>query len=99
MFRILVILQVRDFDQFEAFEHKAAAIMSDHEGIIALAFESRRNADGSGEEIHLLEFKSRQHFLDYRQDKRHSELGDLRLKSISNTEIKEQITEKFYTTA
>ena len=91
MFRILVILQVRDFDQFDAFERRAADIMSDFEGRIEAAFTTRRNADSSGEEIHLLVFKSRQCFLDYRQDSRHKELGELRLKSISSTEIKEQV--------
>jgi uncharacterized protein (DUF1330 family) len=96
LFRVLVILQVRDFELLDSFEGRAAEIMADYEGQIAAAFETARNADGSGEEVHLLEFKSRQHFVGYRQDNRHVELKELREKSISSTEIKEQIAWKVY---
>ena len=94
--KLLAILQVRDFDALDEFERKASDIMSDHGGKIVAAFESCRNEDGSGEEVHLLDFKNEEGFTNYRNDDRHQALKSLRDKAIASTEVKVVLKEKSY---
>lgn len=96
MFKVLVILQVLDFKEFDEFERKASKIMADYEGKIVCAFETMRNEDGSGEEIHIVEFHREEDFINYKNDPRLQELSDLRGKAISNTEVKIGTYEKSY---
>ena len=96
MHKILAVLQVRDFEALELFERKASEIMSDHGGRIVTAFETNRNEDGSGEEVHLLEFRNEECFTNYRNDERYLALKSLREKAISNTEVKVELRDKSY---
>ena len=96
MHKLLAILQVRDFDALDEFERKASEIMSDYDGRIVAAFETCRNEDGSGEEVHLLEFKNEESFTSYRNDDRHQAVKSLREKAISSTEVKIKLSEKSY---
>lgn len=96
MFKILAILQVRDFQALDEFERKASGIMSEYGGRIAGVFETGRNADGSGEEVHVVEFPDVERYENYRRDGRHSELTTLRERAVSHTEIKVCLSEKSY---
>jgi len=53
---ILVRLEVKDFGDFDEFEKQASMIMEKYKGRIISAFETGRNSDGLGQEIHVLEF-------------------------------------------
>lgn len=97
MLKIVAMLTVKNFEAFEAFEHQAASIMADYNGSIVSAFETVRNADSSGEEIHILEFACIDDFDRYKQDPRLEELSDLRERAISATHVKTVLSEKHYT--
>ena len=88
MIYILVILEVKDFNAFELFEQQAAKIMEQYQGRIISAFETRRETDNSGEEIHVLEFPDEAAFSDYRSDSSLAKLADLRSQAILKTEVK-----------
>ena len=88
MIHVVVNIQVKNFDALEKFEHEAAKLMLEHNGKIISAFEVIRNSDGSGEEIHLLEFQSREHFLRYKADAKHQLLAELRSQAITAIEVK-----------
>lgn len=96
MYKILVILQVRNFQALDEFEREALNIMSDHGGRIASVFETRRSADGSGEEVHVVEFPDVGNYENYRNDGRHGGLRTLRERAISHTELKVCLNEKSY---
>ncbi|MBL4798101.1 MAG: NIPSNAP family protein [Oleispira sp.] len=87
MINILVTLEVKDFNFLTLFETKAAEIMRAHGGRIISAFESVRNEDNSGQEVHLLEFPNDASFEKYRADARHIEHAKLRNKAIDTTSI------------
>ncbi len=96
MYKLLVVLQVKDFAALEEFERQAAVVMAEYSGAIVEAAETSRNADGSGEEVHLLEFASAESFAQYRSDGRLSELSGLRDRAISATEVRPILKEKSY---
>lgn len=87
MINILVTLTVKDFTLLAEFERQAVKVMKSHGGELLRAFESHRNDDGSGEEIHLLEFPSQQAFDAYRADPVLVEYAELRNKAISQTQV------------
>lgn len=97
MINILVKLSVKDFDALVKFEQQAAKIMKTHQGRILSAFETERNADGSGEEIHVLEFPHEKAFSEYLADDSLAELKNLRNMAVSATEVKLSVGLKFYT--
>jgi len=92
MIHILVKLTVKNFIALEEFERQAVAIMIIHGGQLLSAFETRRNEDGSGEEVHVLAFPSADAFAAYRADAALAMLRDLREEAISHTEI--QVSER-----
>ena len=96
MHKLLAILQVRDFDALDEFERKASEIMSDYQGKIVAAFETVRNEDGSGEEVHLLEFQTEEDLTSYSNDARYQALKSLREIAIFSTEVKIKLQEKSY---
>lgn len=96
MIHILVRLEVRDFNALDEFEHKAAAIMKKYQGRIVSAFEITHNEDGTGEEIHILEFTDDTAFANYRADSSLAQLADLRSQAISNTQVLISTKLKFY---
>jgi len=71
--------------------------MHKYQGRILSAFETVRETDGSGEEIHVLEFPSESLFTDYRADKSLEDLANLRNQAISNTEVEISLKTKSYT--
>jgi len=84
---ILVKLQVKDFNALEVFEAQASIVMGRYQGRIISAFETIHASDGSGEEIHVLEFPSREAFKCYRSDSSLANLAAQRDQAISNTEV------------
>ena len=62
--------------------------MRDHQGRFLTAFETLRNPDNTGEEIHILEFASEEHFKQYRNDERHQSLKSLRTDAVLAMEVK-----------
>ena len=96
MINILVRLSVKDFDLFETFEKQAAMIMSKYDGRIISAFEIARNPDGSGEEIHILEFPNEDTFNRYRADAELAKLSELRQQAIAGTEVQMNLCIKTY---
>ncbi len=88
MIHVFAKIQVNNFAALEKFEREAAKIMLEHQGRFLTAFEIQRNTDNSGEEIHILEFQSTEHFEQYRQNEKHQSLKELRAETISATEIK-----------
>jgi len=96
MIHLYAKLTVREFAAFEQFEYKANAIMAKYHGRILHAFELRREVDGSGEEIHILEFPNELAFDEYRADCDLVELANLRAKAIVATEVTALIKIKSY---
>lgn len=87
MINVLVTLEVKSFTLLAAFESKAVQIMHTHGGSMIGAFVSQKNENGSGQEIHLLEFPSLAAFDDYRSDALLLEYADLRNKAIDSTAV------------
>lgn len=87
MINILVTLEVKDFHYLEIFEGKAVEIMNTHGASVIIAFETFLNTDGSGQEIHLLEFPSDSEFSEYRSGSRLLEHVELRNKVILSTVV------------
>lgn len=87
MINILVTLEVKSFKLLTAFETKAVQIMSVYGGCIVRAFETVRNDDNSGQEIHLLEFPSLTAFDGYRLDPELLASAELRNEAIASTEV------------
>ena len=96
MINILVRLDVKDFDILEKFEQQAVKIMADYQGRVLSAFETIHNADGSGQEIHLLAFPNEEAFSGYRNDSSLAKLTDLRDQAIANTEVEVSLSVKEY---
>ncbi len=96
MINILVTIEVKDFNLFATFERKALEIMRSHGGDIIRAFETHRNDDGSGQEIHLLEFPNDRDFSDYRANPLLLVHSDLREKAIKSTSVVTSIELKNY---
>lgn len=96
MINILVKLEVKDFSAFDEFEKQASLIMGKYEGRIISAFETIHNSDGSGQEIHVLEFPNEMLFSKYKSDPALSELAPLREKAISNTQVQVSLSLKTY---
>ena len=95
-YRLIAILEVLDFTACEAFESQATTIMADYGGKIIAAWETRRDAAGGGEEIHLLEFPDIEAYACYRIDARLTALSELRAAAIRSTVVREQCVAKFY---
>lgn len=87
MIHILVKLTVKNFTALEEFECQAVAIMNRHGGQLLSAFETCRNEDGSGEEVHVLAFPSDEAFARYRADGDLASLKDLRERAVIHTEV------------
>ena len=96
MYKLIVTLTVADFEAFESFERCAAAIMADYDGQIFQAYETVRLGDGSGQEVHIVEFPSEDQFIAYKNDSRLSELSELRRRAITNTDVKPILKSKTY---
>jgi len=93
---ILVKLEVKNFDALEVFEKQASAIMEKYQGRIVSAFETIRDSDGSGEEIHILEFPSEEAFSRYKSDSSLANLAGQRAQAISGTEVTISLCVKTY---
>jgi hypothetical protein len=93
---VMVTLSVKNFDALEAFEKEAAVIMASHGAVMIKAFESRREYDGSGEEIHIIEFPTPAAFEAYRTDERLFELSELHEQAIIDMDLKVSQTTKQY---
>jgi uncharacterized protein (DUF1330 family) len=87
MINILVTLEVKSFKLLTAFETKAVQIMSVYGGRLISAFETVRNADDSGQEVHLLEFPSLTAFDEYRLNPQLLASAELRNEAIASTEV------------
>jgi uncharacterized protein (DUF1330 family) len=87
MINILVTLEVKNFARLADFEAKAVQVMHAHGGCIVRAFETVRNDDESGQEIHLLEFLSVGAFNEYRADSKLLEYAELRDSAIAETTV------------
>lgn len=96
MINILVTLEVKNFDSLTLFETKAAEIMRSHGGHIISAFETIRNEDDSGQEVHVLEFPNDAAFAEYRADSQLLEHTELRDKAIISINIVKSRTLKNY---
>lgn len=84
---ILVTLHVKNFEALELFETQACSIMEKYQGRMITAFETVRNDNGTGEEVHVLEFPSETEFNSYRVDRELTNLRELREKAIAKTDV------------
>lgn len=96
MLHVLVRLEVKDFAILAKFELQAAQIMASYGGQIVAAFETERNADNSGKEVHLLTFPDTAAFDAYRQDAALLALSSLRKQAIADTSVEVSISSKVY---
>ena len=87
MINILVTLEIKNFTLLSELENKAVQFMHSHSGCIVKAFETKRNDDNSGQEIHLLEFPSMDAFDAYRSDSVLLQYAALRNEAIESTSI------------
>jgi len=93
---ILVKMDVKDFNAFDQFEKQASLIMGKYNGRIISAFETEHNSDGSGQEVHVLEFPSEEAFGEYRKDTALADLANLREQAISGTSVELSLCIKQY---
>jgi len=93
---ILVKLGVKDFELLKEFEVQASRIMRLYQGRIVCAFETIRHPDGTGEEVHVLEFPNETCFMDYTKDEALAKLAYLRNKAISHTDVQVSLDVKTY---
>lgn len=84
------------FDLLGQFEQQAVAIMGQYNGKVIAAFETAHHNDGTGEEIHILEFPAEDDFTAYRNDAVLAQLSALREQAISEAEVKVSMTLKSY---
>jgi len=84
--KLIVKLDVSDFELFEKYERTVNPIIERHGGVIIEAFEIERN-DNSGQEIHILEFPDELSFERYKNDADLNQHQDLRKKAILGTEV------------
>lgn len=96
MYKLVVILQVRDFSALQTFEQLAASRMALYGGAIVNALETRREHDGSGEEIHLLQFPDEGAYRQYCSDGVMADNGILRSCAIGATRVIPVLNEKQY---
>lgn len=96
MINVLVTLEVKNFTLLSEFETKAVQFMHSHSGRIVKAFETKRNADNSGQEIHLLEFPSIDAFDAYRSNPILLQYAALRNEAIESTSVIISETNKEY---
>ena len=87
MINVLVTLEVKNFTLLSEFESKAVQIMHSHSGRMVKAFETERNTDNSGQEVHLLEFLSMDAFDAYRSDPLLLKYAALRNEAIDSTNV------------
>ena len=96
MINVLVTLEVKNFTLLSEFETKAVQFMHSHSGRIVKAFETKRNADNSGQEIHLLEFPSIDAFDAYRSNPILLQYAALRNEAIESKNVVISETNKEY---
>lgn len=96
MITVIVTLKVKNFTHLKTFEQEAVKIMSAHEGCLVGAYETEHHDDGTGEEVHILEFPNLESFNSYREDARFKEFVSLRKKAIVSTDVKVSSTSKEY---
>lgn len=96
MIQLCAIIEVRSFSALERFEMEVKTIMLEHGRRVISAFETRRELNGSGEEVHFLEFESNEGFESYKSDPRMIELSELRKLAISKIEVKKSERLKSY---
>lgn len=96
MINILVTINVKNFELLADFERKAVKVMQLHGGCMVQAFETQRNKDGSGQEIHVLEFPCKASFSDYRSNPLLQEYSDLRKHAIDSIDFAISSAQKNY---
>jgi hypothetical protein len=94
--KLMVTLDVLNFEALEQFEQEAAKVMNDYNGAIRQAYEIERRQDGTGVEVHIVEFSSNDDFERYKLDPRHEELLALKQKGCSRTDVSVILAEKNY---
>ncbi|WP_196157458.1 hypothetical protein [Reinekea sp. G2M2-21] len=99
MYRVLVHLNVIDFNRLAEFEDQAADIMADYGGQIRDAYEVTRQGIGPGTEIHLVEFPNEDAFQQYRCDNRLLALASLRDSAIVGMSVQRLGAQKQYGTS
>ena len=96
MINVLVTIEVNNFSLLSDFESKAVKIMHSHGGGMIRAFETKRNEDGTGQEIHLLEFPNITAFDEYRSNPLLLEYAELRSKAIESMVVVISTEQKEY---
>ena len=94
--RLLVTLQVKDFEALQKFETLTNLTMQKYGGCIEHAYELEKAEDGTGREIHIVRFDSADGFERYRSDPDMAEQSELRNQAIKHTEIAPITQEKRY---
>ena len=96
MINVLVTLEVNNFFLLSDFECKAIKIMHSHGGRMVQAFETNRNEDGTGQEVHLLEFPNITAFDEYRSNPLLLDHAELRSKAIESMVVVISTEQKEY---
>ncbi len=96
MHQLIVTIRVKDFDALQKFEAYAQQTMAKYRGKISKAFETVRNADGSGEEIHWLQFANSNEFEAFLRHSHSDEMAILRSEAIDCLVLKPVLCDKSY---
>lgn len=96
MIQVLVRLEVKDFLKLYEFESLAVRQMAIYGGILITAFETARSDDGTGEEVHVLQFPSIDAFNHYKVDDVMAKLSNLRSQAIAKTSVDVSSSLKMY---
>jgi uncharacterized protein (DUF1330 family) len=87
--QVVVLLRAGDpgLVGLREFERKVLPVLREHGGRLVYAFEPEKTAPDAPDEIHILEFPSREHLEAYRGDPRLAKLAALRESAISATTV------------
>lgn len=96
MYTLLVTITIDDFELFEEFERNASRIMKKYNGEILKAFEMERTVEGSGKEVHLVQFPDHEMFEKYRHDEELESIRSMQFSAVSGMDAVVLGDEKLY---
>lgn len=80
----------------ESFERRALEIMARYGGRLVVGIELSRDPTGGGEEVHVLEFPSKNALVSYQNDAELQGLAELRARGIRDTVVEHGLCFKRY---
>lgn len=96
MIYLIANIQVKDFERFEIFERLISTYLADVGAMIVTALEIEKNEDGTGEEVHILQFPDLNAFETYKRVTSTDEVRGLGEEAIESLSLKRARARKTY---